>query len=148
VSGSVEVSQSEDPPLRPLPWPDELTEGYWAAVRAHRLSIQRCAECRRWNHAPSLSCPACGSEKLAFEPVSGRAKVHSWTVLHNSPGPGFRDLLPLIVGIVELDEQERLLMTTNLLNVEADRLSLGMPVEVTYETLADGYVLPQFQPVS
>ena len=134
--------------LRPLPYPDELTEGFWAGVRAHKLCIQRCARCRHWNHVPTIACYACAGEDLAFEPVTGRGTVHSWTVLHDSPGPGFRDMVPVIVDIIELEEQERIYLTTNLLKVDANRLKLGMPVEVTYEHVTPECVLPQFQPVT
>lgn len=142
------VEELDAEALRPIPYPDELTEGFWAGVKAHKLCIQRCSTCRHWNHVPTITCYACGSEALAFEPVSGKASVHSWTTLHDSPGPGFRNMLPLIVGIVELEEQPRLYLTTNLINVDAGRLKLGMPVEVTYEQLTEDCVLPQFQPVA
>ena len=62
-------------PLRPLPLPDDLTEGFWAGVTAHRLQIQRCVACRGWTHAPALTCQFCGGGDLRFEPVSGRGQV-------------------------------------------------------------------------
>ncbi|MDB5445244.1 MAG: hypothetical protein JWQ97_561 [Phenylobacterium sp.] len=142
------VEELDAEALRPLPLPDELTEGFWEGVRAHELRIQRCQACRYWNHVPTIACYSCGSEDLAFEPVSGRGTVHSWTVLHDSPGPGFRNMLPVIVGVVELEEQDRLFITTNLLNADPGRLKLGMPVEVIYEELTPECVLPQFQPVA
>ena len=142
------VKDSDAETLRPLPYPDEITEGFWAGVRARRLCIQRCAACRYWNHVPTLTCYACGGEALAFEPVSGRGRLHSWTELHDSPGPGFQNMLPVIVGIVELEEQTRLFMTTNLVNLGAARLSLGMPVEVVFEDVTQDCILPQFQPVA
>jgi uncharacterized OB-fold protein len=142
------VEEADAENVRPLPYPDELTEGFWAGVRAHKLSIQRCKRCRYWNHVPTIACYNCASEDLAYEPVSGRGTVHSWTVLIDSPGPGFRDMLPVIVGIIELEEQERLYLTTNLFNVDASRLKLGMAVEVTYENVTPECVLPQFQPVT
>jgi uncharacterized protein len=134
--------------LRPLPYPDEITEPFWAAVRAHRLSIQRCKACRHWNHVPAIACYACAREDLAYEPVSGRGTLHSWTVLHDSPGPGFVHRLPVLVGIVELEEQARLYLTANLLDVQPGRLSLGMPLEVAYEQVTPDVVLPQFRPAA
>ena len=82
-------------PMRPRPLPDEASEGYWQAANEGCLAIQRCQDCRRWNHAPSLNCPACGSGDLDFEKVSGEATLFSWTVVHHSPGPGFAGKLPL-----------------------------------------------------
>lgn len=132
--------------LRPLPLADEVSAPFWAAARQGRLDIQRCTACRHWIHAPALACPACGSEELAFEPVSGRGTLYSWTVLHHSPGPGFADMLPLIVGIVELAEQPHLLLCANLLQVDASALRLGMPVRVCFEWLDSEHAVPQFVP--
>jgi uncharacterized OB-fold protein len=133
---------------RPLPAPDEFTAPLWGAAREHRLEIQRCTDCRRWQHVPALMCPSCGSSELRFEPVSGRASLYSWTVIHDPPAPGFADLLPLIVGLVELEEQERLLLASNIIGVSCDSLRLGLPLEVAFEDLAGEATLPQFMPAT
>lgn len=131
-------------PLRPLPLADEVSAPFWDAAKQGRLDIQRCKDCRRWIHAPALACPECGSEDLAFETVSGRGTLYSWTVLHHSPGPGFADMLPLIVGIVELVEQPHLLLCANLLQAEPAQLRLGLPVKVCFEWLDGQHAVPQF----
>jgi len=130
---------------RPIPFPDDVTEGFWASIRAHELSIQQCADCSRFNHAPSLTCPACGSENLGYEPVSGRGTVHSYTVLEDPPGPGFAPLVPLVVVIVELSEQSGLLMVANLLGTDPTEVRIGAEVEVTFEDIGEDCVLPQFR---
>lgn len=133
--------------LRPLPYADEVSSPFWEAARQGRLDIQRCQACHHWIHAPALACPECGSEQLAFEPVSGRGSLYSWTVLQHSPGPGFVDMLPLAVGIIELVEQPHLLLCANLLQVEPHELRLGMPVKVCFEWLDSDHAIPQFVPV-
>lgn len=132
---------------RPLPLPDETSVAFWEAASEGRLAIQRCTACRRWNHAPSLACPACGSFALACEDVSGEGRLHAWTVLAEAPAPGFRDRLPLIVGVIELAEQPGLLMVTNILDAEAEELRLGMPLGVLFERVTGECVLPQFRPI-
>jgi uncharacterized OB-fold protein len=131
---------------RPLPLVDETSAGFWQAAREGRLAIQRCAHCRRWNHAPTLACPACGSFALGFEAASGRGRLDAWTVLEDAPAPGFRERLPLIVGIVELAEQEGLLMIANIFEAEPAALRLDMPLEVTFERVTTDCTLPQFRP--
>jgi uncharacterized OB-fold protein len=131
---------------RPLPLPDKLSAAFWEAAREHRLEIQRCSDCRRWNHVPTLLCPSCGSSDLAFEPVSGRASLYSWTVIHDPPAPGFADMLPLIVGLVELEEQERLLLASNIVGIGPDALRLSLQLEVTFEDIDGDVALPQFRP--
>lgn len=131
---------------RPLPLADETSSGFWEAAREGRLAIQRCTACRRWNYAPTLACPGCGNFELVCEDVSGNGRLHAWTVLADAPAPGFRDRLPLIVGIVELAEQQGLLMVANILEAEEQELRLDLPLAVMFERVTDGCVLPQFRP--
>lgn len=130
--------------LRPLPYADEVSAPFWDAAHQGALHIQRCTSCRHWIHAPVLACPACGSEALAFETASGRASIYSWTILHTAPAPGFRDRLPLVIGIVELEEQKGLFMTANIINTPTEKLRLGLPLHVVFERLTDEITLPQF----
>ena len=139
---------SDETPLRPLPLPDERTAPFWEAAREGRLAIQRCANCRRWNHAPSLSCPACSSFDLHFEDVSGKGSLFSWTIVKEPPAPGFRDMVPLVVGIVELAEQPHLLLPANILGVAPSELRLGMPLAVEFEHVSEDCALPQFRPAA
>jgi uncharacterized protein len=130
---------------RPVPYPDDVTQGFWDHVRARALHIQRCGACGRYNHAPSLTCPACGSDNLCYAPVSGRGTVYSHTVLEDPPGPGFADLVPLVVVVVELVEQPGLLLVADLLGADPAAVRIGAAVEVTYEQIAEDCVLPQFR---
>ncbi len=83
---------------------------------------------------------------MAFTPVSGRATLHSWTVLHDPPSPGFRDRLPVILAVVELEEQERLLMSSNLIGIAPEDLRIGLPLEALFEDVTDDCTLVQFGP--
>ena len=47
----------------------DLFQPYRDAAARGELAIQRCRACRRWIHFPEASCPACGSDELAFEAV-------------------------------------------------------------------------------
>lgn len=138
---------NDDAAMRPLPMADEASAGFWEAAREQRLAIQRCTGCRRWNHAPSLACASCGSFALDYETVSGKGVLHSWTVIQEAPAPGFRRMLPLIVGVVELAEQPHLVLGANILEAHPDGLRLGMELEVVFEKLNDECTLPQFRPV-
>jgi hypothetical protein len=129
-----------------MPMPDELTAPFWKAAHEHRLTLQRCDRCRRWNHGPALLCPSCGSTELTFEQVSGRATLYSWTLIHDPPAPGFAKLLPLVVGLVELEEQAGLLMIANIVETTGEALRVGLPLTVEFEDVSDEISLPQFRP--
>lgn len=130
---------------RPLPLPDSLSRLFWEAARDHRLSIQSCDRCGRLAYPPEAACRACGGADLHFRPVSGRATLHGWTILHDPPAPGFRDRLPIILAVVELDEQEGLLFSTNLIDTAPEKLRLGLPLEACFEDAGPDCALVHFR---
>jgi uncharacterized OB-fold protein len=132
------------PGEKPVPVPDDLTQPFWAAAKEHRLVIQRCGECGYYNHPPRPFCDACLSRDLAFEPVSGRGKIYTFTVMHQRDVAGFENEAPFINIVVELDEQAMLLMVGDLPIAERDRVRIGAPVEVAFED-RDGVTIPQFR---
>jgi uncharacterized OB-fold protein len=100
----------------PLPEPTPLSQPYWDALRAGRLTFQRC---RRCNHAwlpPRAECPNCLEVAWDWTTASGKGRVISWVVYHHAYHEEFRDRLPYNVTLVELDEGPRLI--TNIINPE------------------------------
>ena len=63
---------------------------------------------------------------------------------------GFEEKVPYAVCIVELEEQTGLLLMSNILNFEygelGEGLTMGLPLEVTFEQINDDVWIPQFQP--
>lgn len=128
---------------RTLPAPDELSRPFWTAGELGVLRIQRCGECRRFQHPPLVRCRACGSGDLTWEEVSGRATVYSFTVNHQQWHPDVTG--PYTVAIVELDEQPGLLLTSELVDVEPDDVRIGIAVAVEFLQVDDVW-LPLFHP--
>lgn len=122
--------------------PTALTRPYWDAAAEGRLAIQRCGSCRRWVHFPRPRCPSCGSAALAFEPVSGRGKVETFTVIHRSFVPGFEG--PYVAAWIALPEQEGLRAFGNVTGCAPDEVTIGMAVEVWFEPRGD-QKLPNFR---
>ena len=141
------MSESPQPMAipKPAPSPTEVTQFFWDAARQHKLVIQRCDECGRYIHWPQLRCPRCGSDRLSPSQVSGKGSIYSFCVVHHVFHPAFE--VPYSLAIVELDEQPGLRMLTNIVDCPNDALSVGMPVEVTFED-GDGFTLPQFRPAA
>ncbi|MGC4251732.1 MAG: OB-fold domain-containing protein [Sphingobium sp.] len=130
---------------RPLPLPDPLSRPFWDAAREHRLCVQACGRCDHLAYPPEAACRKCGSSDLHFRDVSGRATLHSWTVLHDPPSPGFRDRLPVILAVVELVEQKGLLLSTNLIDTVPGALRVDLPLEAWFEDVGNGCTLIQFR---
>ena len=71
---------------------------------------------------------------MAPEPVSGRATLVAHTVNVHGWIPGSE---PYIIGLVAIDEQESVRLTTNLVGVEPDDVRTGMALEVVFEQRDD-----------
>jgi uncharacterized OB-fold protein len=78
------------------------------------------------------------------EEVSGRATVVAHTVNVHGWIPGSE---PYVIGLVAIDEQESVRLTTNLVDVEPEDIRTGMAVEVVFEHDDDVY-LPLFRPAA
>lgn len=131
---------------RPRPVPTELTSGFWEAAERRELGIQRCRDCGLRFHPPVPVCSRCYSEKLGFDPVSGLGTIYAYTVMTEALVPGFETGVPLVVVAVELDEQEGLVVVSNLVGFDGVDVPIGARVELTFEEPADGgAVLPQFR---
>jgi uncharacterized protein len=131
---------------RPVPISTELTQPFWDAAREHRLAIQRCVECGRYQHPPSTICPRCLSTDLGWETVSGKGKISAYTVMNEPVVNGFEQMVPYACIVVELDEQPGLMVLTNLVEAPASMARVGLEVELTFESTDRGFVLPQFKP--
>ncbi len=123
---------------------DEESRGYWEACRRHELVLQRCRACGTTRHYPRALCPHCLSADTEWLRASGRATVYSFTIMHQNQAPGFRDRLPYVLALVELDEGIRML--TNVVECPVESVRIGMPVEVVFEDLSDEVALPRFRP--
>ena len=134
-------------PFRVLPRLDALTRPFWQGGRDGELVFLRCQQCGTYIHPPQPLCPVDYSKDMAPEPVSGRATVASYTVNHQPwmPGPE----LPYVIGLVEMEEQEGLRLTTNIVECAPEDVYIGMPVEAVFEHHEDKHGdvwIPLFRP--
>lgn len=118
------------------------TAFFWNGLREHQLLIQRCTGCGALRNPPRPMCPKCRSLEWDTIESSGRGIVYSYVMPHQPRFPFFE--YPYIVALVELDEGVRLV--SNLVDIEPADVTVGMPVQVCYETFEDDLVLHQFRP--
>ena len=132
---------------KPLPVPNVMTQAYWEGAKHHHLLINQCTDCGVYNHPPKPICPQCHSENVKASPVSGKGQIYSYSIMHYDRGnPGFEHETPYAVVIVELEEQPQLFLVSNLLDCSVDAVTIGMPVEVTFQDVSPEITLPQFRP--
>jgi uncharacterized OB-fold protein len=129
---------------KPTPKPTPETRPYWDGARAGELRVQRCRACSEHYFYPRPFCPRCGSADVAWVPVSGRARLHSYVISYRA-APGFEAETPYAIAVVQLEEGPRLM--TNIVGVEntPENLVLDMALEVVFQERGDQCV-PVFRP--
>ncbi len=133
---------ADGPALRLLPRLDEQNRFFWTSGADGRLRFLRCQECSSFVHPPSPRCPSCLGDDLAPEVVSGRARVVSYTLNVQQWIPGSE---PYLIGLVAIEEQPDVRLSTNLVGIEPEEVRIGQEVEVVFEHCDDVY-LPLFRP--
>jgi len=126
--------------LAPSISPD--TAFFWEGLKEHKLLIQRCKGCGALRQPPRPMCPRCNALEWDAIESSGQGTVYSYVMPQHPQYPFMK--YPYIVALVELTEGVRLV--SNLCEIEPERVRVGMPVEVFYETFDGGLVLHQFRP--
>jgi len=75
--------------------------------------------------------------------------VFSFIVANRASVPGFLELAPYVVALVELDEQPGLRLASRLAGIDAHGVEIGMRVQGEIEALPGGsYRIPIFRPVA
>jgi uncharacterized protein len=128
--------------IKPLPKPTATSRPFWDAAKRHELTLQRCGGCNAFIYYPRDRCPNCFSDQLRWQPVSGRGKVYSYTVVRRASTRSFADK-PYVLAIVELDEGPR--MTTNV-EAPPESMKVGMPVTVCFDDVTPDRTLVKFKP--
>jgi uncharacterized OB-fold protein len=132
-------------PDRPRPQKDPVSTAYWEACARGELLIQRCPSCGSRQFYPRALCTSCAAVP-EWERASGRGIVHTFTVIRQNYAKPFRELLPYVVAMVELEEGPRIM--GNISDCDVDDVSIGMPVEVWFEPGRDELAIPYWRPIS
>jgi uncharacterized protein len=130
---------------KPVPEVDAVSKSFWEACARHQLVVQHCGDCGAYSYPPGITCRACRGESLAFETVSGHARLFSYVVLRQPFHAGFAGDIPLVLAMVQLAEDERALMVSNVVDVEIDDVYVGMQLEVAFDDRPE-VTVPLFRP--
>ena len=125
--------------LRPVATDDDRF--YFDGWQQSRLLVQRCRRCEALRHPPSPSCPSCGDAGWDAVEVSGSGVVYSYVIPRK---PSLGGLLPSpIVALIDLSDGVR--VVSNLVGIEPAEVSFGLPVQLEFLTVEDGFRLPVFR---
>jgi uncharacterized OB-fold protein len=129
------VPTDERPPKpRPAPTADHDSAPYWQALLDGKLLVQKCTECGDYQLYPRDRCLACRGP-VTFVEASGRGTIYSFTVIRQNYARPFRDWIPYVVALVELEEGPRLM--TNVIDCDPEAVQVGAAVEATFEVVSD-----------
>jgi len=91
---------------------------------------------------PRHVCPSCWSPEKEWVTAAGTGTVHSFSIIHRAPLPSFKDHVPYVIALIELEEGPR--MMANIIGEGALGVSIGDPVIVCFEDRG-GAGIPQFR---
>jgi uncharacterized OB-fold protein len=134
-------SGTRPPARRPRPVVNRDNAGFWEGVERHRLLIQRCTACGTLRFPWLPGCNACGGPDWDTVEASGEGTVYSYVVMHHPPFPAFDP--PYAVALIELAEGVRLI--SNVIGLPYDKVRIGLPVHLEFESYDDELVLPVFR---
>jgi uncharacterized OB-fold protein len=118
-----------------LPLPDRDSTPYWQALAQGVLALQHCEACGHWTWPARPICSGCQSDRLRWEPVSGKGSVASWVIVHRAMTPDLAALVPYPIVLVRIDEQPDILIPGRLVCGSEPRQ--GLRVRAVAEPVAD-----------
>lgn len=131
---------------KPLPGVSDETKPFWDYIKQHELRMQKCSNCQKLFYPPSSMCPHCQSLESEWVKLSGKGKVYSFIIVRRATNPAFASEVPYTVAIIETDEGPR--YTSNLIGIDPDKVTVGLPVEAAFQDVTPEFTLLQFQPVT
>ena len=135
---------ASEPQARMLPATDDLDTGpFFAAAAEGRLVVQRCNGCDAVLHVPRAYCNRCRSWDTRWEDAPGRGSLYTWTAVTHQVHPAHP--VPYTVVVVKLED-----LDVNFIGSVPGTpdLRAGQPMEVWFEDLGEGVVLPNWRPAS
>lgn len=141
----LEAVPGEKPPKpRPAPNPEPEAVEYWSAALDGRLVFQECRRCGNRQLYARDRCLRCRGE-VDWVEASGLGTVYSFTVIRQNYARPFKDWMPYVVALVDLDEGPRIM--TNVVGCDPEDVHIGMPVRARFEPVSEAAAVALFEPV-
>ncbi len=113
----------------------------WESVAEGAMRLQCCDNCSTFRYPPAPCCPKCLSVDTSWMPISGDARILSWTTFHRQYLPAY----PAPTTVVAVRLAEGPIMISNIDAADTPRLKIDLPVTLIYGEHPDGYALPRFR---
>jgi uncharacterized protein len=123
---------------------DRDTGGFFDAARRHELVVRVCDSCSSVLHLPVAYCHHCSSWEGSWKQVSGQGRLYSSTIVDHQVHPSFPT--PYTIVLVELQDAPEVRMVGHMDG--AHDLAVDQRMEVWWEDLPEGVVIPQWRPAA
>jgi len=129
----------------------------WCAAGEFRL--QRGKKSGLLRYPPTTACPWTTDRDYDWVPVEGKGTVHSYVEVHHPIQPAFRDKVPYMILLVDLDiqngepsEHEAIRVAGNLLSPDGEfaapeiikSVGIGTRVRMVFKEVTEGFSLPHW----
>ena len=132
-----------------IPVADDLSQPFWDAVNERRLVLQNCTSCDKLQYPPQASCQVCGfDEGLEWKEVEGKGHVATYIVIEDGRLNRRMPDQPYNLALVTLDADPTVNFYSNLPGVAAYQAPVGAAVELTFEEVAPGQFIHEWQVVN
>lgn len=131
---------------KPIPSPQGESDFYWQKAKEKELWLRQCNACGKPYFYPRDISPCCFSKDTSWVQASGKATLFTYGIVQRAPHPGFREDVPFVTALVELEEGP--IMPTNVVvdDPTPENLPIGLALEVFFEDITDTIALPKFKP--
>ncbi|WP_242123960.1 OB-fold domain-containing protein [Sphingobium sp. Sx8-8] len=131
---------------KPFPPITDLNRPYFEAGAEGVIKLQSCNSCGNIWFPAAEHCPRCLEQDYEWKPMSGRATLWSWVVMHQVYFKSFKDDVPYVVAFVQLEEGPFMMSTVT--GVDREALKRDMPLRATFVPAKEGSWLPVFEPAA
>ena len=129
----------------------------WCAKGEFRL--QRATSSGLLRYPPTTACPWSGEREFEWVAVAGTGVVHSYGEVHHAIQPAFKDKVPYLILLVDLDtqkglptEHEALRVGGNLVMSDGsfappeviETVGIGTRVRMLFSNVTDDFAFPQW----
>jgi uncharacterized protein len=123
---------------RPEPTLDSAP--FWAGLQQREFRVQCCRRCGTKRHYPRPVCSACHSMEADWVAIAGEGEIVSWTICHHAYLPEFKEQVPYVIAIAELEDGIRVNLRLEVAPTQP--LHSGERVRVDYREMPEGFTMP------
>jgi uncharacterized OB-fold protein len=114
---------------------------FWREIpQRYNIKGNKCGSCNEIFFPPREACPFCRRKsmgKMSELTLSGKGKIVTYTIIHESP-ENFKEQVPYPIAIIKLNEGPR--VTAQIVDCDISDVKIGMKVESTFRRIQeDGY---------